>query len=138
MAPRTKDWWERFFPKIDFQQRCWVWIGALNNKGYGQFFLEGRLELAHRVAYLKLVGPIEEDREVDHLCRVRACVNPSHLEAVTHRVNLQRGDWSEHANRWGGRCTKGHDMVVQPNGHRVCRVCAAARLRAYRAKKKEK
>lgn len=71
---------------------CWEWQASLNPKGYGNFRLDGQMTVAHRAAYLLLVGPVPEGRELDHLCRNRACVNPAHLEAVSHLVNVRRGD----------------------------------------------
>ena len=71
---------------------CWVWSGG-KTKGYGvirERGRKGRLRLAHVVMYEMVVGPVPDGWEVDHLCRVRACVRPSHLEAVTGMVNRQR------------------------------------------------
>lgn len=65
---------------------CWLWIGPLNNKGYGTF----NRKYAHRVFYEQYKGPIPNDLELDHLCRNTACVNPDHLEPVTHAINLRR------------------------------------------------
>lgn len=62
---------------------CWLWKGHLNNNGYGRFYTEPGSCYAHRWAYTRWVGPIPEGFQIDHLCRVRHCVNPSHLEAVT-------------------------------------------------------
>lgn len=70
---------------------CWAWTANLNNKGYGRITVGGKSILAHRFAYISLVGAIPEGLELDHLCRNPRCVNPEHLEAVTHRENLLRG-----------------------------------------------
>ena len=74
---------------------CWLWVGATNNKGYGMIG-QGRRPcktlLAHRVTYEAFMGPISEELELDHLCRVRSCINPKHLEPVTHQVNAARGE----------------------------------------------
>ena len=75
---------------------CWEWTGARNNDGYGEFVVgsrtdgNNRLVRAHRLAYETLIGPIPDGLESDHLCRSRSCVNPGHLEPVTHRLNLRR------------------------------------------------
>jgi hypothetical protein len=79
---------------------CWIWQRYLGPDGYGQLSYEGRRQSAHRVFYLRHVGPVPDRYDVDHLCRVRSCVNPDHLEAVTRKVNCQR---SPLIGRWAGR-----------------------------------
>lgn len=70
---------------------CWRWIGTRTPEGYGQIRVAvGEVAYAHRVAYELLVGPIPEGLHIDHLCRVRACVNPAHLEPVTQAENNRR------------------------------------------------
>lgn len=83
---------EGFWAKVDkaaTTSGCWLWTGAMNPKGYGRYGKPTRY--AHRIAYQALVGPIPEDMTLDHLCRVRNCVNPAHLEVVTRAVNTSRG-----------------------------------------------
>lgn len=67
-----------------------LWAGQLTACGYGRMRVEGRKVVAHRVAYETYVGRIPDGLELDHLCRVRRCINPLHLEPVTHHVNVQR------------------------------------------------
>lgn len=88
---------DRFVAKVDnFDvDGCWLWVGAIDkNTGYGRFHAgDGRRTVnAHRFAYETFVGPIPPGLDLDHLCRVRACVRPSHLEPVTRRENLLRGE----------------------------------------------
>ena len=88
---------DRFWAKVSGGDvtTCWEWQGSLRHgTGYGDFRVDTpRRELAHRWAYEHLRAEIPDHLEIDHLCRNRACVNPWHLEPVTHRVNMQRGDW---------------------------------------------
>lgn len=122
---------------------CWLWQGSVNRlNGYG-YVSRG---LAHRLSYELFVGPIPRDLQVDHLCRVRSCVNPEHLEAVTQRENLLRGQTVTARNAAVTHCPRGHaydaeNTWYQVKGHkRRCRICtlesnrrSAARKRASRA-----
>jgi hypothetical protein len=82
---------ERFWTKVQVGPGgCWLWTARLTEKGYGDFYLgPGHTRRAHRVAYLTLVGPVEGP--LDHLCRVRRCVNPAHVEPVSSPENTRRG-----------------------------------------------
>lgn len=105
---------------------CWIWSGARNNMGYGIL----GVDRTHRIAYTLLRGPIPDGLVLDHLCRIRCCVNPWHVEAVQQSVNVQRGARAH----YGDRCRHGHapeDMRYRPGGSRYCAVCN--RLRARRA-----
>ena len=130
---------ERFWPKVDKtpghgpKGDCWLWTGSLT-KGYGQLsspFKGGVPYKAYRLSYEWAKGPIPEELEIDHLCRTHACVNPDHLEAVTHRVNMQRGEVGYVAagiQRAKTHCPQGHpyDMFnteIRPEGWRACRAC---------------
>lgn len=70
---------------------CWVWQRSIHQEGYGLVAVKGRTQLAHRVVYERAKGAIPKRLQLDHLCRVRACVNPGHLEPVTGVVNTRRG-----------------------------------------------
>jgi len=89
---------ERFWSKVAGGKpgaagECWLWIGAITKNGYGNFWLTDVKSnvFAHRWAYERLRGPIPTGLVIDHLCRVRHCVNPEHMEPVTIRVNSLRG-----------------------------------------------
>ena len=103
---------------------CWQWTGAKNDHGYGQLRLNGRVQYAHRVFYEDFVGPIPDGLELDHLCRNPDCVNPAHLEPVTHRENMRRAIQKS-------ACVRGHpynDVYIRrDNGARMCRACARER-----------
>jgi hypothetical protein len=124
---------------VDPTTGCWIWIGSRDGKGYGRLRRtnERRYVGAHRVAYEQHRGPIPDGLELDHLCRVTVCVNPQHLEAVTHRENLRRGESPGMQLRRRGQCVHGHDLaaayVRRDNGSRVCRECRNARARRRRA-----
>lgn len=83
---------ERFWNKVDKTDNCWRWTGATDGKGYGKLTIADKQVGAHRVSYELLVGAIAPGLRIDHLCRNPPCVNPSHLEPVSHAVNTQRGD----------------------------------------------
>ena len=82
---------DRFWEKVDKSGDCWLWTGAITN-GYGVIHSGATHVFAHRAAYEMSVQPIPEGLVIDHLCRVPRCVNPSHLEAVTHAENVRRGN----------------------------------------------
>lgn len=84
--------YSRFVAKIAADvSGCWIWTASRVPNGYGKFGLDGRTRAAHRLAYEYWIGQIPEGSELDHLCRTPACVNPTHLEPVSHQVNILRG-----------------------------------------------
>lgn len=121
---------------------CWEWQGYVNKYGYGDAGrrIDGKYRhiMAHRLAYLTLVGPIPEGMQLDHLCRNRRCVNPAHLEPVTCKENLLRGETHAAANAAKTECPKGHPYddgnTVRKSGGRSCRACHKAYMSEYNAR----
>jgi len=118
----------RFWEKVEKTPTCWLWTGAVNGNGYGNFNESGRYVGAHRVAYELVIGPIPADLTLDHLCRVRLCVNPSHLEPVTNGDNVRRGMSVPALNARKTHCKRGHPFDARntyrrPDGSRQCRAC---------------
>src|SRR4051812_32733455 len=89
---------------------CWEWQMSKTPGAYGQVWHEGRMQVAHRVYYKVCVGPIPEGLVLDHLCRNPGCVNPDHLEPVTQRVNVMRGDAVTRINATKTHCVHGHEL----------------------------
>ncbi len=129
--PRRRPVRERLMEKVDVAESgCWMWTGAAIPLGYGQIHVDGKTAFAHRVSYELHVGPIPEGMPLDHLCRTPACVNPEHLEPVTHAENGRRGIQGALKTH----CANGHPWVeenIMQNGPsaRCCKVCHRDRQR---------
>lgn len=118
---------------------CWIWTGALSAGSYGSIFHEGRMQKAHRVSWRLNRGEIPDGLDLDHLCRVRRCVNPDHLEPVTRSENLLRSPLMDRYSH-KTHCVHGHEFTpdntrVMANGHRVCRSCQRINMHNSRARK---
>ena len=134
-----------FWGKVEITNTCWVWQAAQDQRGYGRFNVNGRNEKAYRVAYQLLVGEIPEGTEIDHVCRNKSCVNPDHLEAVSHRENILRGTSPSAIAAAKTHCINGHELTPENNypaksksgnPRRRCRACHLASGIKTRQKKK--
>lgn len=110
---------------------CWLWMGSGGGSNYGKMQFRGRIVQAHRASYELHRGPIPVGFELDHLCRVRACVNPAHLEPVTHAENARRSPLVGTNQRSKTHCPKGHpydeENTILYGVRRSCRACHNAR-----------
>lgn len=136
----------RFWAKIylDLSSDCWLWQGYIHKTGYGYFNVRGKMWRAHRWSYTHFIGPIPPGLSLDHLCRVRNCVNPVHLEPASNKENCRRGlgGWNQ---RIKTHCPQGHiyggrNLVIRKpeNGHtgRGCRTCRVMATQKWRRKTK--
>jgi predicted CXXCH cytochrome family protein len=143
-GPKPTDPLARFLPRIVVVEGgCWYWLGAKKGSAnaYGVFGVDGRQVYVHRWSYEHFVGEIPEGYDIDHLCRNPACCNPAHLEAVTHRENLRRGETFAAENARKTHCHRGHEFTeantyVTRTGSRICRRCHADHERNRRASMK--
>jgi len=107
---------------------CWLWKHTKLN-GYGLFYVNGKSCYAHRWLYVECFGEIPEHLVLDHLCNVRACVNPQHMEPVSLRENTRRGSVNRRNKPWEGFCKHGHEktpetLYINPKTNaRACRKC---------------
>ncbi len=123
---------KRFFSKVEKRGECWEWTGTLNESGYGIINIDGRMYRAHRLMWVWRRGPIPEGLVIDHLCRNRSCVNPAHMEVVTHRVNILRGNGASARQARKTHCVRGHEFTTENTliyrAGRRCRACNLIRL----------
>jgi hypothetical protein len=138
---------DRFAAKyeVDPGSGCWLWTASRMPNGYAQFrYSPTKNGYGHRYAYELHIGPIPEGATLDHLCRVRHCVNPAHLEVVTQRENVMRGQGEAAKNAKKTHCKNGHplsgdNLYVSSDGrHRVCRTCNLAAQQRWREQHREK
>lgn len=133
-GPKPRPMVDRIWEKVDATGDCWEWTASLND-GYGAFFdnVNRKQWRAHRLVWTLLVGPIPKGMVLDHLCRVKSCVNPDHLEVVTQQENMRRGSWPGRPN-----CVHGHEYTPEntglASGRRFCRTCRRIKANPHRNK----
>ncbi len=130
---------ERFWDKVEVTDSCWNWIGAHEPLGYGRFRVQGKLMLSHRFAYELLIDHITVPLELDHLCRNTRCVNPAHLDPVSHTENVRRGiAGNEYTSLT--HCKYGHsfsgDNLYLHGRYRKCKKCTRRRKHEQRMRNK--
>jgi hypothetical protein len=134
----ARDWWE-----VDPETGCWQWLLNMSSRGYGRIWADGRRHTAHRYVYEHFHGPIPEGLELDHLCRNKLCVNPDHLEPVTHIENVRRGALMGHGHggsrplgRWARHFDACIDCGRTDRRHALQGRCSACRRRWLRQQAK--
>lgn len=131
--------WEPHPTEMHNGHPCWDWKGGKMPLGYGNFLgPRGKVMGAHRAAYELYVGPIPAGMSLDHLCRRPSCVNPSHLEVVTHRENVLRGEAITAKNAKKTHCLRGHpfdeeNTRIRKYANRKGRACKTCDKAAYDA-----
>jgi len=128
---------EIFLNKITINDTCWEWAGTKNHGGYGLFYFNKKSVFAHRFSYEQYKGKIPNGLELDHLCRNPCCCNPAHLEAVTHKENVQRGMAgfvTGLKNIQKTHCPWGHEYNdtnthIQSKNNRICKICRRIRVK---------
>jgi hypothetical protein len=131
---------KRFMSKvsIDPVSGCWNWTASKTHGGYGRWVIrKGKSMAAHRFAYIVNNGEVDVDLDMDHLCRNRGCVNPEHLEPVTRKENLYRGNTLTASRAAQTHCKRGHELAgdnleILRNGTRRCKTCKHAQTLEYR------
>lgn len=130
---------ERFEAKLALSPTgCLVWTAGTTRGGYGKFKVDGQTVVAHRWYYQQVRGPIADDLQLDHLCRNPPCCDPDHLEPVTGRENLLRGETFQAANAAKTHCPHGHplsgDNLLVSGNRRSCRICKRRQSAEWRAR----
>jgi len=117
--------------------RCWIWNGRVSPNGYGRISILGKDAYAHRVSYILFIGDITKGLVLDHLCRVRRCVNPSHLESVSIGENVRRGSKALTHCRHGHPYSGENLYIRKDTGHRCCKACGAHSHKMKRDQKRQ-
>jgi HNH endonuclease len=111
---------------------CWIWLGSRTKGGYCQVKIGYKHVYVHRWAFEQFRGPIPAGLSIDHLCRTRSCVNPAHMQAVTHADNVRRS-----VSATKTQCRLGHELARGKN-QRFCPVCQRESRRRYEIRQKER
>lgn len=126
--PRAREFWDL----IEVTDGCWLWTGYIDRGGYGR---HGRHGYAHRMMYEMAVAPIPDGLVIDHLCKVRHCVNPDHMDSVTNAENSMRGDGPMAEKARQTHCIHDHEFTpentLNHGGRRACRECNRIRCRQW-------
>lgn len=126
------DFLERFLDKIVIKNTCWEWIGAKNENGYGYFRINTVLRRAHRIIYEYFYDELDHTLEIHHTCNNRKCVNPIHLEQITHNENIKRDSIQI------THCPQGHEYTKENTylykNRKICRQCNITRGINWRKK----
>ena len=131
--PDKTERFDTFITRVNKTDTCWLWSGNKNSNGYGLVSIDGKTVQVHRYAYEVLVGPIPDGLTIDHLCRVRLCVNPDHLEVVTLGENIRR------ALKTGPRCgCDPSNFFTRKDGRVECRLCRNRRSRNWKRRNRAK
>lgn len=137
---------ERFLSKITISKNsfkgtsCWDWIASITPNGYGKFWFGNKHSSSHRFSYLFWNGKLDDSLTIDHLCRNTKCCNPKHLDQVTQKENIQRGNTGKvprSKRKLNTHCIRDHEFTeentyVKSTGARGCRMCGRLRARTIR------
>jgi len=122
---------------VEGEYGCWIWTGTDNGNDYPTSNVGSKQVYVYKEMYEYLKGPIPYGKEPDHICRIRKCINPAHIEPVTHRENMKRGKTIIARQIQSKTCPNGHPYSgVNNRGDRICHPCYAEVARAYRQHKK--
>lgn len=135
---------ELFWEKVRKTESCWLWIAYKSKRGYGRFQYCGTAKYAHQMPFIFSNIAIPEGHEIDHLCRNHSCVNPKHLEVISHQENVRRGHAGDNRKKDMAaltHCKNGHpfDQIIRaglrPRGGyryvRRCSICSRANFKSY-------
>lgn len=126
---------ERFWSRVNKTDTCWLWTGHLASDGYGQIYNGKSSVYVHRLSLSFIGKTIPKGMEVDHLCRVKNCLNPEHLEVVTRKENILRGEGAAAKCARKTHCVRGHELnadnIYPGKTYRQCKVCVGIRNKKH-------